>query len=123
MVGKCVLDDADSPHTDVLVQTQLRAPSPISRDEYRAEKRDQPAEILCRQQVQCAAQPPGAGDSALLNTRPFDISSYQPGAANAYRERRGRCFLRLDTTQVFYDLRDARLCPGWLWSKPLSAQS
>src|ERR1700694_1978925 len=112
MIRECVSDDADSPRTDVLVQTQFRTPSPISRDEHRTEKRDQPAEILSRQQVQRSAQPPRADDSALINTRPFDISSYQPGAANAYRERCGRCLLRLDTTQVIHDLRDARFCHG-----------
>src|SRR6266566_8657715 len=123
LAGKHIANNADTSCARVLVEAQFGSPSLAACNKHRTKERQEPDQILCRQQVQRASLAPRADDRTLLHSRPLDISSDQSGAAHTQRERCSTCILCLDTAQFLHekpDIRNAISRPG---SEPLSTQA
>src|SRR5690348_2747279 len=75
LICKHIADNTDASCASVLVQAQFGTPTVAARNKHRAEERQEPAQILCRQQMQRTSLPPGANDSPLLHSRTLDIGS------------------------------------------------
>src|SRR2546426_1663004 len=95
---KHIADNAGTSCARILVQSQFGTPSPTARNKHRTKEWQEPAQVLCCQQVERASLAPCADDRTLLHARTLDIGSDQPGTANTQRERCSTRILCLDTT-------------------------
>src|SRR5260370_25317446 len=123
LARKYIADDADSSRARILVQAQFFTPPAVACNKHRTKERQEPAQVLCRQQVQRASLAPRADDRTLLHSRTLDIGSDQPGAAHTQRERCSACILCLDTTQSLHQERDIGNAISRPGGKPLGAQA
>src|SRR5258708_8820085 len=78
MVREYVADDADTSRIDILVQTQFRTPSPTSRNKNGTQQRQEPAKVICRQQVQPTPHTPAPNHTPPPPPPPLLTAPRQP---------------------------------------------